>query len=148
LLRRLKLVRDPSRPPLVSVVFNLDGAAHDLRFDDLVVAVDLNPAPLAKFDLFLNLIIGSEEIEAECIYSVDLFEAATVSAWLGTFRRLLELVVTDPEVEIATLFGALEERRRREIDQERSRMRRIYQDRMSTARRRPVPMDVSTTGEA
>ncbi|MEM7587997.1 MAG: aminotransferase class III-fold pyridoxal phosphate-dependent enzyme, partial [Acidobacteriota bacterium] len=54
LIRELDIERDPSRPPLVGVIFNLDRAGSPPGFAGLVVEPVEMPTPGAKFELNLR----------------------------------------------------------------------------------------------
>jgi acyl transferase domain-containing protein len=147
LMRKLKMVRDPSRPPLIAAVFNLDGGASRLRLDDLDVTVILNPVPLARFDLFWNLAVGESEIGVECIYNADLFDVARVRVWLTLFERVLSLVAAAPEISIGAVVDALVEMTRQGLDLERGRVRRISGLKMKVARRKAVSLEPAVANE-
>lgn len=91
LMRHLALPRDPQRPPLVSVMFNLDADAstHLARFGDLEVAQRTLARPYENFELFVNLVPGPAGLQVEAQYNADLFDAESVSNWLEIFEVLL-----------------------------------------------------------
>src|SRR6185436_7208670 len=63
LIRELKIARDPSRPPLVSVIFNMDTKVDDsLPIPGLEVTAASNLPPVAKFDLNLNISQTANEL--------------------------------------------------------------------------------------
>ena len=99
LLRRLPLVRDPSRLPLVSVVFNLDrGLGPDaMRFEGLGTELTTNARLFENFDLFLNAVEIGGKVVLECQYNTDLFDQATIRRWLGTYERLLRSACERPD---------------------------------------------------
>ncbi|MEA2616559.1 MAG: hypothetical protein QOE72_2342 [Chloroflexota bacterium] len=99
LLSRLPLARDPSRPPLVSVLFNLDQeiAPEDLGFDGLVAGFASVPRSFETFDLFLNAVEAGGALRLECQFNTDLLEARTARRWLGALEVLLRAAVADPE---------------------------------------------------
>jgi amino acid adenylation domain-containing protein len=98
LLKRLPLARDPSRLPLVSVVFNVDRGLKDdeLRFGTLSTRVTTNPRRFENFDVFVNAVELQGRVTLECQYNTDLFDRATVERWLASYERLLRGVVDDP----------------------------------------------------
>jgi iturin family lipopeptide synthetase A len=101
-LRRLGLKRDPSRFPLVSVVFDLERSGAAPRFAGLAVEVDANPVG-AKVDLYVNVTESAEGLEVRCDFDADLFATATVAGWLAHYERLLRAVVATPEQAIDDL---------------------------------------------
>jgi amino acid adenylation domain-containing protein len=105
ILRLLPARRDPSRPPLVSVVFNLDkGIAEDaLDFAGLGSSLSTNAREAEGFELFLNAAEVSDEIRLECQYNQQLFDGKTVARWLAAYVRLLESAAADVSADLAAL---------------------------------------------
>ncbi len=103
LVQKLKLPRDPSRTPLVPVIFNVDKLGSALDFGALDVAETGTQKAFYNFDLGLTAIDDGESFVLECDFNADLFDAATVARWLGQYRRLLEDVTADPTVPLAEL---------------------------------------------
>ncbi len=106
LLRQLTLSRDPGRIPLVSVTFNLDPPLSDLRFAGLTHRLEANPRSAFQFDLGVNCDTTADGFRVISHYNTDLFDAATIRAWLGDFRTLLEAAATDPTLSIAPAAAA------------------------------------------
>jgi amino acid adenylation domain-containing protein len=114
LVQELSPERDPGRTPLFQVVFNLQntpvggGALPGLRLRREGVDIETT-----KFDLTLILGDGPGGISGSLLYSVDLFEAATVERLVDHLCTLLAGIVADPSRSVADLplLGA-EERRR------------------------------------
>ena len=106
LLQALPMSRDRSRLPLMPVVFNIDQALGGEQHAIPGVALDLqtNARVFETFELFVNAVdLGADGLRVECQYNADLFDAATVSRWLGCFETLLEGAVADA----GTTLGAL-----------------------------------------
>jgi amino acid adenylation domain-containing protein len=105
LLRRLPLSRDPSRLPLVSVVFNLDrGLGPDgMAFDGLQTELTTNPRRFENFDLFLNAVELGGRITFECQYNTDLFDGDTIRRWLGVYAHLLRSICDNPAERVGWL---------------------------------------------
>jgi amino acid adenylation domain-containing protein len=105
LLRRLPLVRDPSRLPLVSVVFNLDrGLGPDaMRFEGLRTELTTNARLFENFDLFLNAVEIGGKVALECQYNTDLFDRETVRRWLGVYECILRSVCERPDEQTGRL---------------------------------------------
>src|SRR5262249_27286535 len=103
LISKLQIERDPSRPPLISVVFNIDriGAAFD--FGDLILTRVETPKRFVTFDLNVNVVDSGEELLVECDYNSDLLEPDTIRRWLEHFEFLLHEVVRDPEQSVARI---------------------------------------------
>ena len=90
LVQKLRLPRDPSRTPLVSVIFNIDKIGSPFDFGEVAIAGVETPKAFYNFDLGINAIDDGESILLECDFNADLFDAATVARWLAQYRRLLE----------------------------------------------------------
>ncbi len=89
LLELLNLRREPNRPPLISVIFNLDPPLSDLHFGSLKHSLSVNPRKHYQFDLGFNLVEEAEGLRVECDYNPDLFDATTISRWLQQYATLL-----------------------------------------------------------
>ena len=105
LLRRLPLVRDPSRLPLVSVVFNLDrGLGPDaMRFEGLRTELTTNARLFENFDLFLNAVEIGGKVNLECQYNANLLDRETVRRWLGVYEAILRSASERPEEQTGRL---------------------------------------------
>lgn len=97
LLKRLAIARDPSRLPLVSVLFNLDQVLDEstVTFPGLRFRLDGVPRAYENFELFVNAVQVDGALRLECQYNSALFDAATVRYWLDAYATLLASVVED-----------------------------------------------------
>lgn len=116
LLARLALPRDPSRLPLVGVLFNLDQALDEsqVTFPDLHFDFSANPRAFENFELFVNAVQVDGGVRLECQYNSDLFRGDTVHGWLDAYATLLQNAVADPETATRAL-GLLSETARRQL---------------------------------
>jgi amino acid adenylation domain-containing protein len=91
LLQKLPVPRDPSRLPLVSVIFNVDRgmSAETLPFKQLTASLEANPRRFETYDLFLNAVELEGRVKLQCQYNTDLFDASTIRRWLSAYQRLL-----------------------------------------------------------
>ena len=105
LLKQLPLRRDPSRLPLVSVVFNLDRGLGDaeLAFDGLQAALHAIPRTHENFELFLNAVELNGEVTLELQYSAVLFDARTMQRWLASYAELLAGASRAPDCSLSRL---------------------------------------------
>ena len=112
LVERLHLPRDPSRVPLVSVVFNVDPTLASVDFGPLDVEVSSNPRSFEIFDLFFNVVAEPGRFGVECTFNEDLLDPETVTRWLGHYHVLLRAAVADPtaSVDALPLMGERERR--------------------------------------
>jgi hypothetical protein len=136
LIRKLKIGRDPSRPPLISVIFNLEAAAAELEWDDLRVAVVAEPSPPARYDAFWNLVVAGDALRVHCTYNADLFHASSVRSWLADYRAILEIAASEPAASIGAVLRRAAAERQRHARHEKS----LRKERLQTARRKPVQL--------
>lgn len=90
LVRKLSILRDASRLPLLEVQFNLEKVGTGLSFSGLKVEVDSNPKSFVNFDLFLNAVEGEDGLTIDLDYNTDLLEETTVARWLDCYEELLK----------------------------------------------------------
>jgi amino acid adenylation domain-containing protein len=109
LLQKLPLDRDPSRLPLVSVIFNIDQAlaGEGRGFEGLDFEFASNPRRFENFDLFVNAMEAGGALRLECQYNSDLLDRATMRRWMAAFESLLRAFVEDPARSVvqAPLLG-------------------------------------------
>ncbi|RZL65347.1 MAG: amino acid adenylation domain-containing protein [Variovorax sp.] len=107
LLKKLPVARDPSRPSLVSVMFNLDRAtaAQDTSFPDVRSTLTGNPRHFDNFELFLNAVPVAEGLMLELQYNTALFDESTVRRWLALYREALAAVARAPSMPVADAIG-------------------------------------------
>jgi len=105
LLKKLPLARDPSRLPLVSVVFNIDQAMDSERnsFPELEMEFITTPRRYENFELFINAAQVGGRLRLECQYNCDLFTAPTIRRWLAEFETFLREVIGNPGRALAEL---------------------------------------------
>ncbi|WP_267225801.1 non-ribosomal peptide synthetase [Dyella silvae] len=105
LLAHLALPRDPSRLPLVGVLFNLDQALDErsVTFPGLSFEFAGNPRAFENFELFVNAVQVNGGVRLECQYNADLFDAVTIRAWLDAYATLLRHATLTPEAASGAL---------------------------------------------
>lgn len=105
LLARLALPRDPSRLPLVSVLFNLDQALDEqsVSFPGLRFQFSANARVFENFELFVNAVQVDGGLRLECQYNSDLFGSETVQGWLDAYETLLRSAIADPDTATQAL---------------------------------------------
>ncbi|HWK72026.1 MAG TPA: aminotransferase class III-fold pyridoxal phosphate-dependent enzyme [Burkholderiaceae bacterium] len=97
LLKDLKLRRDPARPPLACVSFNLDRTDAAPRFAGLTTQVEANTHHAVRWDLNWNMQIDADGLRIDAHYNRDLFDADRVQGWLDSYVAILdELAGGDP----------------------------------------------------
>jgi amino acid adenylation domain-containing protein len=107
ILKHLQVSRDPSRLPLVQVLFNVDAPirSEDLSLAGLIVDLSSNPRHFENFELFLNASEVNGEILLELQYNTDLFDRTTVLRWLALYRLALERAINQPLQPLAAAFA-------------------------------------------
>ncbi|MEO7987155.1 MAG: condensation domain-containing protein [Gemmatimonadales bacterium] len=105
MVRALTPARDLSRSPLFQVTFSIEPPMPDLGPEWDLTEMDAG-AEASKFDLSIELEDRGPVIAVRAIYSVDLFEASTISRILVDWRHLLERAVSDPSQRLQALAGA------------------------------------------
>ena len=105
LLARLAIPRDPSRTPLVSVLFNLDRslAPSAMPFSGLAATMESVPRAYENSDVFLNALETEDGLVLECQYNTDLFDSTTVQRWLESYELLLTGLAAAPTTAIGAL---------------------------------------------
>lgn len=105
LLKKLPLPRDPSRLPLVSVVFNIDQAMDSERnsFPGLDMEFTTTPRRYENFELFINAAQVGGRLSLECQYNCDMFDVSTIRRWLAGFEAFLRDATVRPEAPLGEL---------------------------------------------
>ncbi|RFZ90713.1 non-ribosomal peptide synthetase [Mucilaginibacter conchicola] len=104
LLKRLAIPRDPSRLPLVPIMFNIDiGMEDGIAFYDLKHRYLNNPREYETFEIFLNITDNKGTLTFEWSYNTQLFQAATISRFMQEFEYMLRYVIKTPDVLIGKL---------------------------------------------
>ena len=103
LVQELGQERDPKRPPLVQVLFNVANAPmHGVEFDELRWEPVLLNRGGAQFELSVS--IDTETTKSLVVeYNKDLFEERTIDRLVAQYLRLLETAIGDPERKLADL---------------------------------------------
>ena len=113
LVKKIGMLRDPSRSPLVSVTFNIDRQASTMEFADLTVDCINVPRDFIPFDLMFDLADSGKSLEVKCDYNTSLFCEETIQRWLQHFICLLDGITNSPSRKLGeiSLLSAEEERK-------------------------------------
>lgn len=105
LLQTLQVPRDPSRLPLVSVMFNIDQAIDGGpdHFPGLTLEFATNARSRENFELFVNAVQLQGGLVLECQYNTGLFDAATVRGWMCGFETLLRAAAAHAALPVGDL---------------------------------------------
>lgn len=140
LVERLQPKRDPSRSPLVQVMFILQRPPQAKGLWDLIGpgsssarvswgGLDVEPFELAQmegqFDLTLEMIQAGESLGGVFKYNTDLYEPATIARMEQHFRSLLSGIAVDPRQRISSL-PLLTAAESREVVVEWNQTRRLH----------------------
>ncbi|MEZ4360740.1 MAG: amino acid adenylation domain-containing protein [Kofleriaceae bacterium] len=114
-LQGLPIARDPSRLPLISVIFNIDQALSGEAYALPGLSLELasNARRHETFELFVNAVdCGADGMRLECQYNADLFDAATIRRWMAAYEQLLRGAAADPKQTVGRLPILSEDDRR------------------------------------
>ena len=100
LVKKLNLPRDTSRPPLVTILFNLDRPMASLESFSQKVEFVRNPTHSSISDIFLDIHQQNDELVVDCEYNTDLFDSPTIERWMKHWQTLLESIFANPEQRI------------------------------------------------
>ena len=115
LVEMLNPSRDTSRNPLFQVFCNLVDMPEpqiDQGADPSVVTfnrLDLDHRIESKFDLSLDVRIDGDACIGRLIYSLDLFEPATIEGMATAFQTLLRQVSIQPDAPLAVLTAGIQQ---------------------------------------
>ncbi|MFB2896155.1 condensation domain-containing protein, partial [Aerosakkonemataceae cyanobacterium BLCC-F50] len=105
LVETLQPERDLSRNPLVQVMFSLqntpqsESSLSGLKIQNLPLSTDVK----ARFDLEVNFWETPDGLQGVWSYSIDLFDAPTISPMGQHFETLLKSIVANPKARISEL---------------------------------------------
>lgn len=110
LVQRLRIARDPSRLPLVSILFNIDVAISGNQFDGLEARILANPRAYENFEISLNAVDYGDRLVLETTYNTNVFAPAEMKRRLEGFTAMLADLVQRPEVPLGqlTILGEAE----------------------------------------
>jgi amino acid adenylation domain-containing protein len=104
LLKKLNFARDPSRVPLVPVVFNMDMGLDDgVSFEGLSYELFYNPREFENFELSVNASGSEQKFVLEWSYNSQLFKPSTIKNMMEEFEALLRALIADPEKKIGEI---------------------------------------------
>jgi amino acid adenylation domain-containing protein len=116
LVEEVQPERDLSRAPLFQVMFTLQNAPrsglHLVSEHTLKLTAMAAPNSTAKFDLEMNLSEQAGGLSVTCDYNTDLFDRGTIARLLKHYRRLLEGIISGPDVALWQLPMLTTEERR------------------------------------
>ena len=97
LLQQLNVARDPSRIPLVPIMFNIDlGMTDGVQFSNLTYKLISNPRAFETFEIFINASGTDKNLVFEWSFNEALFKPETIKKMMVSFEKILQKIVEDP----------------------------------------------------
>ena len=106
LLRKLSPPRDPSRPPMLSVSFNVDPVldVSDSGFSGLDVEAFVEPRNFENLEWAVNGVIRKDKsVELQVQFNADLYSPTAIEFYFDGFSEFLKGIVSSPESPINEL---------------------------------------------
>jgi len=105
LARALVHARQCERQSLFQVMFALQNARqHTLVLPALTIQVlETQPVEASACDLAVSLRESPQGLEGACVYQTALFDASTVTRLLEDYQQVLDCLIAQPELRLATL---------------------------------------------
>lgn len=105
LLQKLNIARDPSRVPLVPVVFNIDmGMTSAVSFSGLSYQLKSNPRAFETFEIFLNATGNDKDLILEWQYNSNLFKAETIHKMMTSLEEIIKSIVNNPDIKLSDIL--------------------------------------------
>ncbi len=138
LIEELQPERALSHNPLIQVLFVLQNAPRrSNRIGGAVIEPFDFDIKFSKFDLAVFFEERGDELSASWLYVTDLLDSATITRMAAHYETLLQSIVADPEVRIASLeMLTAAEREQQALEQQQRQSSRGKQLKM--ARRKAV----------
>jgi amino acid adenylation domain-containing protein len=104
LVEDLNMERDPSRNPLFDTMFMFQAFEEsELEIEGLTFEPYRNEHTTANFDLTLVATDRGDELSLNFEYATGLFATGTMERFADAFRKIVDQVVSDPEVLLADI---------------------------------------------
>lgn len=99
----LKFERDPSRPPLVPIIFNIDVRSGDVIFEGLQIEYRTLYRVRELFELFVNMVDDGKSLLLECSYNSNLFSEEAIRDRMADYEAVLKSVCDNPQARLREL---------------------------------------------
>jgi len=116
LVSRFGKNRTPGVTPIFQVLYSVEPPRLTVAEGWRITEMDIE-RPTANFDLTLQVDVG-DDAHGQFLYATDVFNASTIDKLIDSWIKLLDLIAARPELSVASLAAALDERtgsRRRQI---------------------------------
>ncbi|WP_443659035.1 non-ribosomal peptide synthase/polyketide synthase [Clostridium algidicarnis] len=102
LIKKLDVKRDTSRNPLFDVTFNMIDVedSSDIQLNDVLLKQCSVGNNIAKFDLTLNAMDNSDNIEFSMEYCIKLFKKETIERLISHYVRILKVIANNIEIKL------------------------------------------------
>ena len=101
LLKKINATRDPSRVPLVPIVFNIDlGLDDGVTFEGLSHQAFYKPRAYENFEIFVNASGSEQRLTLEWSYNIQLFKPESIRRMNVEFELLLRAIANDPDIKL------------------------------------------------
>lgn len=102
---QLQLTRSGGRPPLVSVVFNIDVRDDDIRHTGLTVGYETLVRQAETFELFINVVDYGSSMVLEASYRTALYSEERIRDFLAAFVSVLRKACSNPAESVGELVA-------------------------------------------
>ncbi len=105
LLQKLPISRNPSRVPMVPIVFNIDiGMDDGVSFHSLTYELSSNPRSYEIFEIFMNASGSETNLTFEWSYNTSIFKADTIKQMMASFENIMTTLISNPEKPLSHIF--------------------------------------------
>lgn len=104
LVRELGFSGDPSRVPIVPVIFNIDQPFGDIRAEGHALTIRSIPRLGENFEIFFNVMPQGDMLTIEATHNTDLFDGVTIRHWLEALQQILRTAAADSSVTLGALW--------------------------------------------
>lgn len=109
LVEELQPERDMSHSPLFQAMFVMNNApVEKLQLPGLEIELIELENNTTKFDLILNVTDGDLPLKCKLEYNTDLFDDSTMDRLIGHYLKILQEIVTQPEIRVGQINLFLE----------------------------------------
>lgn len=103
LVRVLEIPRDPSRLPLIEVMFNFNRSRADFAMPGCQLTRRELRRSAVHYDSFVNIVETGGRLVLDWYFAVDLFDEETIERWIEHYVHILSGIVSEPDTMIGDL---------------------------------------------
>ncbi|AWK06834.1 non-ribosomal peptide synthetase [Flavobacterium crocinum] len=108
LLKNFGVARDPSRIPLVPVVFTVDLARtieNEFSYTGLTHSFKPNPRQYGTFEIQLHIFRAKDGPSFQWLYNTTLFKSETINQMMNSFKEIIQKVTSNANNPLSDLIG-------------------------------------------